>query len=175
MLEHIIREKPTIINLSKKTLSTTKIHILAKGLKFTPTPRRSNINEIKDSIAEFCRKLRLTEALNNYNNEDESLVRNKSNYLPPKGRNKTLDDFCNRIQNFPHTFYKSKIVPNFNNTQWKQLIQLKNDKDLTIKEADKGSAVVLMDTEYYKKLALSILENDSFYEKVANYRQQKHF
>ncbi|XP_014781979.1 uncharacterized protein LOC106877555 [Octopus bimaculoides] len=30
-----------------------------------------------------------------------------------------------------------------------------------------------MDTEYYKKLALSILENDSFYEKVANYRQQK--
>ena len=36
----------------------------------------------------------------------------------------------------------------------------KNDENIIIKEADKGSAVVIMDREYYKSLCLSVLEND---------------
>ncbi|XP_029648835.1 uncharacterized protein LOC115222656 [Octopus sinensis] len=169
-MEQNLQEKPKVINLSKKTLYVTKINILAKGLKFTPTLRRSNHNEINDNILQ---KTIPAEALTDYDNEDESLVKNSSNYLPHKGRNKTLDDFCNHIQNFPYTSIKQKINPNLNNLEWKNRTELQNHKDLTIKEADKGSAVVLMDTEHYKKLVPSILENEAFYEKVINYKQQK--
>lgn len=44
-----------------------------------------------------------------------------------------------------------------NHLQWKQLLQLKTDKDRTNKEADRGSTMVLMYAEYYKCLALTIL------------------
>lgn len=43
---------------------------------------------------------------------------------------------------------------------------------ITTKESDKGSAVVLMDTECYKNFALIILENGQFYEKAKTYREQ---
>lgn len=50
---------------------------------------------------------------------------------------------------------------------------MQNYKILTIKVSDKGFIVVPMDTEYYKNIVLPMLENDIFYEKVENYKQQK--
>ncbi|XP_029656319.1 uncharacterized protein LOC115230243 [Octopus sinensis] len=147
--------QPKIINLSKKILSSIQIKILARGLKFIPTPRRSNPNEIKDNTLDFCRKLRLTEALYNYTTEDDSIVKDKSEYHPTTGRNKGLDVFCDHITCFLYnTIPKQHIKSNLNLNEWKDLVELKNDINLTIKEADKGSAVVLMDTEYYKNLIL---------------------
>uniref|UniRef100_A0A0L8HZV6 Uncharacterized protein n=1 Tax=Octopus bimaculoides TaxID=37653 RepID=A0A0L8HZV6_OCTBM len=95
------KNKTKIINLSNKTLRQTEINTLARGLKFTPTASTPNPPEIKDDISEFCRKLRLTEAFIDLNNEDDSIIKNKSNFIPSKGRNKALDDFCNHIQSFP--------------------------------------------------------------------------
>eukprot|EP00106_Octopus_bimaculoides_P021366 XP_014788808.1 PREDICTED: uncharacterized protein LOC106882590 [Octopus bimaculoides] len=158
------------MNLSTKPLSSIKIDILSKGLKFTPAPRRANQKEVKDSITEFCRKLRLTEALTNHNTEDDSLVKNKSEHITHKGRNKNLDEFCNDIENFPyHTMHKQTGNSNVNTTQWKELIELQNNEDITIKEADKGSAVVIMDTLYYRNLVISMLDDNQRYEKVTNY------
>lgn len=56
-LEENIQENTTVINLLKKTISATKINILAKELEFILTPQRSNQNEIKDDILEFFRNL----------------------------------------------------------------------------------------------------------------------
>lgn len=47
---------------------------------------------------------------------------------------------------------------------------LKKDKNLIIKEADKGNEVILMDMDHYKHLCLSILENERYYEKQANHQ-----
>eukprot|EP00106_Octopus_bimaculoides_P016478 XP_014783920.1 PREDICTED: uncharacterized protein LOC106879032 [Octopus bimaculoides] len=161
------QEKPKIIKLSTKPLSSTKIDILSKGLKFTPTPRRVNQNEVKDSIIEFSKKLRLTEALTYYNTEDDSLVKNKSEHISHKGRNKKFDEFCNHIENFSyHTIHKQTINSNFSTTQWKGLTELQNNEDITIKEADKGNAVVVMDTLYYKNLVISMLDDYQHYEKI---------
>eukprot|EP00106_Octopus_bimaculoides_P014668 XP_014782110.1 PREDICTED: uncharacterized protein LOC106877676 [Octopus bimaculoides] len=49
---------------------------------------------------------------------------------------------------------------------------METGQSLTIKEADKGSTVVLMNTDFYKHLALSLL-NDNSYETITNYKQQK--
>ena len=165
-MESIQNEKPKVINLSHKLLNDSEIDLLKKGLKFTPTPQYSNLNEIKDDISEFCRKLRLTEELFDKDNDDESIVRNKSDYNSPIGRNKHLDKFCEYISKFPYeNVSKTSIQSNVSRKEWEIIFKLKNDNNLVIKEADKGSAVVLMDLEYYKNIALSMLNDNNFYVK----------
>ncbi|CAC5383009.1 unnamed protein product [Mytilus coruscus] len=53
------------------------------------------------------------------------------------------------------------------------LINLQNNKNIVIKEADKSSAVVIMETDYYKNLILNMLQDNTYYESGANYKQQK--
>ncbi|CAG2184545.1 unnamed protein product [Mytilus edulis] len=165
-------EIPRIINLSNLTLSAPEIQILSKGLKFTPTPQTSNYNEVKDDISNFCRKLRLTEELFDKENRDESIVRNKSTYKSSKGKNKALDTFCDHITNFPFNEIQSpKCRPNTSRQEWETIYKLKNNKDIIIKEADKGSAVVVMDLNYYINIANNLLQDNTYYEKVKNYNQ----
>lgn len=52
---------------------------------------------------------------------------------------------------------------------WNAIENLKNDENIIIKEADKGSAVVIMDRDYYKSMCLSVLENTDYYEKKQTY------
>ena len=168
------KEKPKIINLSSKTLSEEHKTILAKGLKFTPTPQRKNINEIQDDISKFTRRLRLAEQLYDKYNDDDSIVRNASNYTPPKGRNKTLDSFCDHVSNFPYeTITRPKFKSNCTKSQWDNILELKSDTNIIIKEADKGSAVVVMDIQYYRQLVLKMLKDDTYYETVKKYNSKK--
>ena len=73
-----------IVNISKRNISNSEKKILEKGLKFTPTPQHSNINEISDDLAEVTRKFRLAEFFHSKDERDDSLVRNKSHFIPPK-------------------------------------------------------------------------------------------
>ena len=102
-----VKVTPKIINLSSKPLTEKQINLLRSGLKFTPTPKPNNV-ELKSDIQEFTRKLRLIEFfhpenLDNFQGTRESvsgpLVKNKSNFYPPRNRNKFLDttiDFINQ-------------------------------------------------------------------------------
>ena len=58
----------------------TEIKLLEKGLKFTPTPSNSNIQALKSDISQFTCKVRLIEYFDDTEDDDESLVRNKSNF-----------------------------------------------------------------------------------------------
>ena len=73
-------------------MDPTKVSVLEKGLKFTPTPSRSNSQELKEDVANFNRKLRLLEYFHDREeDEDDSLVKNKSDFVPPKHRNAALE------------------------------------------------------------------------------------
>ena len=48
-----------IFNLSSRKLSKQEISVLLKGLKFTPTPEKSNDEQLSNDIAEFHRKNKL--------------------------------------------------------------------------------------------------------------------
>ena len=50
-----------IFNLSNRKLSKHEMSVLLKGLKFTPTPEKSNHEQLSNDIAEFHRKLKLKE------------------------------------------------------------------------------------------------------------------
>ena len=41
---------------------------------------------------------------------------------------------------------------NLTKREWFELRKLKNDKNIVIKEADKGDAVTIMSTEHYRKM-----------------------
>ena len=154
-----------IFNLSNKILSSTKISILLKGLKFTPTPEKRNIEEIKTDLAEFHRKLRLKEFFLEYqNNEDDSIVRNKSFFEPPKNRNVALDQFIDITKRFPFENLKNNPKYNLTLNERKSITSLKNDKSIVIKEADKGGGIVIMNTDYYKQKIMKMLEDDTFYK-----------
>ena len=88
--------QPNIINLSKTTLSMYQVGILMRGLNFTPTPAKNHI-ELKSDIHAFTRKLRLTEFFHSSekdkekNDPNDSLVKPKAHFNPPRNRSKELD------------------------------------------------------------------------------------
>ena len=159
-----------IINLSKRDISADEKKILERGLKFTPTPRRDSLDLIKDT-EEFCRKLRLREYFEPEENNDESLVRNKSKFKPQPNRDKHLDDFIKCLQSSARRNDKSSntgahIKDNINRLEREAINNLATDNSIVIKEADKGGAIVIMDKEHYKEMVLNQLTDDQFYQEL---------
>eukprot|EP00106_Octopus_bimaculoides_P007746 XP_014775188.1 PREDICTED: uncharacterized protein LOC106872641 [Octopus bimaculoides] len=119
--------------------------------------------------------------ISSQNNSNKSL-NNKVKMLSNKHtKNDANTSCCNNVNIYSNNINKCTglldltlvVKSNFNSKEWKNLRDLQQDKSLTIKEADKGSTVVLMDTDFYKHLVLSLLNDHSFYETITNYKQQK--
>ncbi|XP_061190029.1 uncharacterized protein LOC133197859 [Saccostrea echinata] len=168
---------PKVINLSSRPLNAAEIKLLSKGLKFTPTPSDSNLQELSKDIKEYTRKLRLAEYFHN-DDEDENtsegdLVRNKSNFNPKKGRNSLLDTVCNTLQNIPLNNEKNNTRNNLRKEEEKAVQSLTNDSSIVIKEADKGGAVVVMNAEFYKTKILQMLINSEFYDEISENSDKK--
>ena len=141
-----------IVNLSSRELNKTEIKHLEKGLKFTPTPSNSNTQELNKDILEFTRKVRLVEYFDGIEDDDQSLVRNKSNFVPPQGREELLDTFVKSTTNIPLVpSEKSKIRRNITFSEQKSMSELANDETIIIKQADKGGATVIMDRKLYQE------------------------
>ena len=121
-----------------------QIKILEKGLKFTPTPQPNNI-ELKKDIRDFTRKLRLLEYFSDTDNEndDDSILKNKSNFCPGRNLNNTLDKIIDSL-NQEELETTKKSTSNLSKQEWLALKELQSDKTIIIKEADKGGAVVIM-------------------------------
>ena len=143
-------------------MDTHQIDLLKLGTKFCPTPR-ANIIELKNDLKEFERKLRIKENFLDSDLTDESLVRNTSTYCPEKGTNKELDDFFKRLWDL-QLGIKSNIKDNLSAKQKKALNDLINNKEIIIKEADKGSAIVIMNKDYYITKIQEMLNDTENYE-----------
>ena len=90
-------------------MTLNQINLLNRGLKFTPTPKANTI-ELKTDLHDFTRKLRLKEYFY-YENEEtlnesetdsninQSLVKNKNNFNPPRNLNHVLDITCDFLNN----------------------------------------------------------------------------
>ena len=164
---HQLNQENKILNLSSHKLSQDEISILEKGLKFTPTPTKPHLNEIKTDISVFTRRIQLAEFFHNTENTDDSLVRNNSKWTPPLGRSMALDSFIKNVTgiplaNTPQTTQSCKS--NINIKQRHAINDLINNKNIIIKEADKGGAVVIMNTTHYKQMSDNILNDISYYK-----------
>ena len=161
------RPEIKIFNLSDRKLSASEISILSRGLKFTPSPDKSNKQEIETDMSEFFRRIKLKEYFHdNASEQDDSLVRNKSNFEPPKGRNSALDEFITSTKNFPLSDLPTEKKYNITLEERKAIKSLQNDPRIIIKEADKGWGIVIMNTSFYRDKMLEMLGNDTFYKRT---------
>ena len=149
--------------MSTRHLNETEIKLLSKGLKFTPTPAKTNSKEIENDINEFTRKIKLAEYFNEAEDRDISIVTNKSSFMPPKHRNANLEKFINNIDSIPKDITHRDVRSNMTLNERKSIQDLINDPNIIIKEADKGGAVVIMDTSHYKEMISSQLSDKNYY------------
>ena len=116
---------------------------------------------------EFTPKVRLVEYFDGVDDDDGSLVRNKSNFVPPQGREELLDCFVHNTVNItliPNE--KSNIRRNITLSEQKAISKLANDESIIIKQADKGGAKVIMNRPFYQKQIEKILYNDDYYKQL---------
>ena len=141
---------------------------MAKGLKFCPTPVFQNKDEKNKDIDEFCRRLRLREHFHDMPNDNNSIMHCESSWIPESGKNLTLDKSISFLK-LSKTSTKPKPKPkrvNLNHEERGAITSLTKHTDLVIKEADKGAAVVLMDSDYYKEKIMHMLNDRDFYKHI---------
>jgi hypothetical protein len=96
-------------------------------------------------------------------------VRNKSTFIPPRGRNHQLDNFIDHLttsSNIKHSGPKTR--PNTTYKERKALEELRNNHNIIIKEADKGGAIVIMDRDYYEEKIAETLADIDTYKEISN-------
>ena len=145
----------SVVNLSWRELSEEDVSLLSKGLKFSPTPTDIDKAQLKADIEEFKRRMRLRWYFRN--NEDDSFTddnsndhfRTKSTWQPPKD-DPLLENYLSLLEK--EVLSVSPEGKNFSNlspSEQLSLKRLKCDRNIVIKEAVKGSAVVVWDRGDY--------------------------
>ena len=159
----------TVINISDTHLTQSQTEALQKGLTFCPTPGPPDKSLIWTDFKDFHRRLILKHHFYNDNqlldNNDQQLVnflvqnldekensfkethapfRNKSTWKPTN-THISLNVFRQAFKTcLLNSKIKKKTQDNLTREQRKGLTELCNNKDIVIKKADKGSAVVVM-------------------------------
>ena len=120
--------------------------------------------ELKIDLKEFSGKLRPREFFLDTAQESK-LVQNKSSFEPPNQRNQELDEIIDEIKNIK--IEKRNPKDNLSKAERNALKELKENKDIIIKEADKGGAIVTMRKDQYRKMGMKHLDSKA-YESVAD-------
>lgn len=170
-----------VVNLSTCELSDTDVKLLSKGLNFCPRPKTSNTYEIEKDFNDFARRMRLKQFFFNKNkdqtdetSEDERRFHPKSHFVPPQG-DAALESFLTAVrgdmmQQKQPNYKKDNLTP----PERQSLLKLRNNNDIVIKPADKGSCVVVQDKTDYIAAAQRQLSDDRFYKELDSDPTDKH-
>lgn len=156
-----------IVNLSKNfTLTEAQISLLSRGLSFIPSVNHLSRDDLEFDLQCFHRRLKLA-AYFEGTRESVPLP-----FLPPslwEPASLVLPEVINRLiirnnRTFKSNFRFYKEKNNLSIEELSALKLLQNNKDIVIKPADKGSAVVIMDRSMYINEALRQLNNPDHYK-----------
>ena len=161
---------PTVFNLSEYTLSNDEFSVLKKGMKFVPTPLKTDTLEWKADLSTLLYKIKWH--LYFSNNTAEQKVETKPDLIslkthgksPPKPKDSKQISLCSRIEKIEH---KKLLKPKRNMSPglYKALEGIINKLDeLTIKEADKGSGIVIMPKNFYDRKIKDMLQDTTYEE-----------
>ena len=135
-----------VFNLSDRVLTENEIKVLDKGLNFVPTPEKSDRLQIKNELEKLGRDIKLRMF---YQNDlspsfsEKPAFKVPSSWTPPI-RDVQLELYLSEIEDKLININESgKIYPNLSMDEREALNSLMNDNEITIKSADKGSAVVI--------------------------------
>ena len=199
---HEMYSAKLVLNLSAHPLSPDQISLLQKGLNFCPTPDEPNIGEIRRDLDKFHLSLKRKSFFHRDSDSDLTTTHNPSfsiagGYAPgesliddppfghfrfrnpsswkPTNVSTSLEAFilCNEVE---LSGLQTKKHPNDNLTpgERKAIADLKALREIVIKPADKGSAVVIMDRTDYVHEGIRQLSDGLFYKKVETDLTDKH-
>ena len=160
---------PTVFNLSGIDLAPEEISLLEKGLKFVPTPQKVDNLELKADYYTIAHKMKwkfLPKTNNNMINNNKDLIRLKTNSkAAPQPNNANQQLLCNQLEKLTtrKKTFKGKPKYNMSPKLYAALKSLENGK-FVIKEADKGSGVVIMTEEFYNDKILQMLNSSNYKE-----------
>ena len=131
---------------------------------------------VKQDVEKFLRCVQLKAFFHdedddsNISNKDtfKTLQIRKSKWNPPEGQFSSLYFFIKKCRHDINKlkFNRNTKFSNLSSEEWSALKSLKKRKDIVIKAADKGGAVVVWRADLYQKEALRQLSDTSFYAKV---------
>ena len=167
-----VSKKNNIVNLSNKVLITEQTIILHKGLSFCPS-------KIKIYKIKFCQDneelIRNVHLMENHQNSDKHPAKETPfmkpqsiNWTPPSGHNVHVDSFVDTVRRQCNDFIINNNptqISNININEKHSLNELAKDNSVTMKDVDKGSAIVLFNTRDYINSCENLLSDTTNYKK----------
>lgn len=162
----------TVVNLSSRVLTEAELSVLSRGLKFCPTPEGIDAYQLRKDITEYARRVRLREYF--YNDEtvesdfsETPAFKKKSSWCPKKNREMVLEAYVRELENkILSSDLDTRVNRNLTREEQRAFSNLRRYNDIIIKEADKGSGVVIMDREIYIAEGKRQLSDAKVYKKL---------
>jgi len=161
---NIVDSEKYITNLSSKTLTATEKKVLSLGLTYVPT-QKCQQQSITDSFTKFQRSNRLKHFFRNSASQVTHPFKQKSSWQPPRA-SPQIESYLDRVKHELNNMPSRTIYPNLNKLESQALKSLASNSSLVIKSADKGSGIVVEDTEQYIRDGLEHLSDTTIYSKV---------
>ena len=174
---------PGVVNLSDKILSNAELSLLSKGLTFVDTPDSPDMGVISEDLHKFHLGIKRFSALGkfktpttNYDPPPTQIewtspeppfghpkFRNPSKWNPPGPMIVEHMSLLNQEQLVDKHFPRKTLRFNLTKDERSAKRTLSQNRDIVIKKADKGSAVVIQNGFDYIKEGLRQLTDRNFY------------
>lgn len=97
----------------------------------------------------------------------------KKSYWTPPAASPVIEGYLQRVEGGNNTLAPLPFVPNLSRTHKKALRELASDTSLVIKNADKGSGIVVEDRQNYVRDGLAHLSDTTVYTNRSRMTPQK--
>ncbi len=162
--ENVLDMHKYITNLSSKTLSQIEVKVLSKGLTYVPSIALDK-PDIDSAWHKFQRSNRLKYFFRDAADSEQHPFRKKSTWEPPPASS-AIEAYLHRTKAEISNLAPLPLHHNLSLPEKKALKALSRDHTLVIKNADKGSGIVVEDTDKYIKDGLDHLSDQTIYEKI---------
>jgi len=157
-----------VTNLSSITLTNAQLSLLNKGLTFNISSHKLHPNTLHNEISRFERTLQLHYFFSdkNSNTQNRPAFTSNPDWWPPKLSPK-ITNFCQELKAIIST-HKHTHKPN-NNLTYKErraLKELKQNKEIVIKHADKSAGIVILNRTDYETKILDMLNDTNTYTRT---------
>ena len=157
-----------IKNLSNKKITDSQIKLISHGLKFIPV-NKLNKNRIRRQLLQdfetFARRMRLKYMFYGHNRNVHPFYV-KSNWNPPVQRSVALESYLEEVKLQLTEIQITKPKQNLSRDEQKALNELKQNNDINLKKADKGSTTVIMNKTDKIKEGENLLNDEQSYKRL---------
>lgn len=180
LIKHAKKQKPlplpkVVHNLSNLVLDKPTLSLLEKGLSFCPTPPplrkcKSFTEETNVETKKLHHKL-MYKYIFRYNKKSMDRIYLPSSNSPQPSDSPLINSYSLQTKKLIKKHLKSLMnnpdpIPNLPFQERKALTKLEKNPQIVIKPADKGSGIVILNTNIYILGCLDLLQNTKYYKKI---------